>query len=45
MKRQRTYDLLKTETKPKFLCLPYTKKGKNYRKKELLREIGRGGLN
>ena len=24
-KQQRIYDLLKAETKPKFLCLPYTK--------------------
>ena len=25
-KRQRIYDLLNAETKPNFLCLPYTKK-------------------
>ena len=24
-KQQRIYDLLNAETKPKFLCLPYTK--------------------
>ena len=27
-KRQRIYDLLKAKTKPKFLCLPYTKQRK-----------------
>ena len=27
-KRQRVYDLLNAETKPKFLCLPYTKQRK-----------------
>ena len=27
-KRQRIYDLLNAETKPKFLCLPYTKQRK-----------------
>ena len=29
-KRQRIYDLLNAETKPKFLCLPYTKQRKNF---------------
>ena len=41
-KRQRIYDLLHAKTKPKFLCLPYTKhskKKKNYRKK-LYKETG-----
>ena len=34
-KRQRTYDLLNAKTKPKFLCLSYTKQRKNfYRKRE-----------
>ena len=28
-KRQRIYDLLNAETKPKFLCLPYTKQRKS----------------
>ena len=27
-KQQRIYDLLQVETKPKFLCLPYTKQRK-----------------
>ena len=27
-KRQKIYDLLNTETKPTFLCLPYTKQRK-----------------
>ena len=36
-KKQRIYDLLNAETKPKFLCLAYTKQRKNffYKKKEL----------
>ena len=33
-KRQRIYNLLNTETKPKFLCLPYTKQRKNFTKKK-----------
>ena len=38
-KRQRIYDLLYVETKPKFLCLPYTKQRKYfYKKKELFKE-------
>ena len=43
-KRQRIYDLLNAETKPKFLCLPYTKQRKKffYRKKSFLKK--RGGV-
>ena len=45
-KRHRIYDLLNAETKPKFLCLPYTKQRKKiYRKKTFLRKIGSGVLN
>ena len=32
-KWQRIYDLLNAETKPKFLCLAYTKKKKKLRKR------------
>ena len=32
-KRQRVYDLLNAETKPKFLCLPYTKQRKLFNRK------------
>ena len=41
-KRQRIYDLLYAETKPKFLCLPYTKQRKYFykKKKELFKEKG-----
>ena len=31
-KRQRIYNLLKAETKPKFLCLPNTKQKKKNKK-------------
>ena len=42
----RIYDLLNVETKPKFLCLPYTNKRKNFLlKKSFLRTRGSGGLN
>ena len=48
-KWQRSYDLLIAETKPKFLCLPYTKqkkkKKKKLQKKSFLRKTGSGGLN
>ena len=37
-KRQRIYDLLNTETKPKFLCLPYTKKRIFFTEKELFKK-------
>ena len=33
-KRQRIYDLFNAETKPKFLCLPYTKKWKHFLQKK-----------
>ena len=38
-KRQRIYDLLNTETKEKFLCLPFLQK------KSFLRKRCDGGLN
>ena len=45
-KSQRIYDLLNAKTKPKFLCLPYTKQRKNFfTEKELFKEKGSGGLN
>ena len=37
-KWQRIYDLLNAETKPKFLCLPYTKQRKFFTGKELFKE-------
>ena len=44
--RQRIYDLLNDETKPKFLCVPYTKQRKFFlQKKGFLRERGTEGLN
>ena len=42
-KRQRIYDLIDAETKPKFLCLP--KQRKSLQKKSFLRKSGCGGLN
>ena len=45
-KRQRIYDLLNAETKPKFLYLPYTKQRKKvffFIEKELFKERGGGG--
>ena len=39
-KRQWIYDLLNAETKPKFLCLPYTKQGHFFTEKELFKEKG-----
>ena len=44
-KRQRIYDLLHAETKPKFLCLPYTKQRKKIPEKGLFKEKGSGRLN
>ena len=37
-KHQRIYDLLNAESKPKFLCLPYTKQRKIFTEKELFKE-------
>ena len=38
-KRQRIYDFLNAKTKPKFLCLPYTKqRKKSFTEKELFNE-------
>ena len=37
-KRQITYDLPYVETKPKFLCLPYTKQRNFFTEKALLKE-------
>ena len=43
-KQQRIYDLLDAETKPKFICLPYTKtKKKISLKKRFLRKWRWGG--
>ena len=44
-KRQRIYDLLNAETKPKFVCPPYTKHRKKLQKKSFLRKRVCGGLN
>ena len=44
-KRQRIYDLLNAETKPDFLCLPYTKQRKFFTEKALFKEKGSEGLN
>ena len=44
-KRQRIYDLLNAETKPKFLCLSFTKRRKKLQKKSVLRKRRSGGLN
>ena len=45
-KRQRIYDLLNAKTKPKFICLTYTKQKKNfYRKKSFLRKRRSGRSN
>ena len=40
-KRQRIYDLLKTETKLNFLCLPYTKQKIVFTEKDLFKEKGK----
>ena len=37
-KNQEKSDLLNTKTKPKFLCLPYTKQRKIFTDKELFKE-------
>ena len=37
-KFQKINDLLNAETKPKFLCLPYTKQKQNYRKRAFFLE-------
>ena len=39
-RQQRIYDLFKTKTKQKFLCLLYTKLGKFFTEKELFKEMG-----
>ena len=39
-KRQRSYDLLNAETKPKFLCLPYSKQRKNTEKDFFKEKMG-----
>ena len=44
-KGQSIYDLLNAETKPKFLCQPYTKQRKLFYKKSFIRERCCGGLN
>ena len=41
-KRQKIYNLLNSETKLKFFCLPYTKRRKIFKEKELFKEKGRG---
>ena len=38
-KRQRIYALLNAETKPKILCLPYTKQRKIFTEEEILRKV------
>ena len=38
--RQRIYDLLHAETKPKLLCLLYTKQRKTFTEKEIFKEKG-----
>ena len=45
-KRQRIYDFLNTETKSKFLCLPYTmQRTFFFQKKSFLRKRGSEGFN
>ena len=47
-KKPRRISLLNTETKPKFLCLPYIKQRFFFfelEKKSFLRKMGSGGLN
>ena len=44
-KQQRIYDLLNAKTKPKFLCLMYTKQKDFLQKKCFLRQRGSGRLN
>ena len=43
-KRQRIYDLLNAETKPKSLCLSYTKQIRFLTEKELFDEKGKWGI-
>ena len=43
--QQKIYDLFNTETKPKLLCLLYTKQRNFLTEKELLRKRRSGGLN
>ena len=38
---KKQHDLLNVETKPKFLCLPYTKQRTFFTEKELLKEKGK----
>ena len=38
-KRQRISDFLYAETKPKFVCLPYTKQRKNFYRKRVFKEM------
>ena len=40
-KRQRIYVMLYAETKPKLLCLLYTKQRKNFTEKELFKKMGK----
>ena len=42
-KRQRIYDLLNAKTKPKFICLLYTKQTKFFYKTSFLRKRGSEG--
>ena len=44
-KRQRIYDLLNAEIQPKFLCLSYRKRRKNFTEKYLFKEQGSERLN
>ena len=43
-KRQRIYDLLNAETKPKFPCLLYAKQGNFFQKKSFIKKKGSGRL-
>ena len=42
-KQQRIYDLPNAQTKPKFLCLTYTKQRHFFYRKRILKKKGRGG--
>ena len=44
-KRQRIYDLLNAETKPKIFCLSYTMQRKSFTEKEFFLRKRSGGLN
>ena len=44
-KRQRIYDLLNADTKPKFLYLPYTNQRKHFYRKSSFKKKGGGGSN